>query len=123
MLKFFYSATPRMRRRLKAIALGIALLLNARAFAANHPLDSLTQEEIATTVQVLKAAGKVTDASRYLSMVLREPPKDEVLKFKAGAPFSRRAVVVVHEHATKRSFEAVVDLDAKKLVSWLAGGS
>jgi primary-amine oxidase len=118
MLKFFYSATPRMRRRLKGIALGIALLLNARAFAANHPLDPLTQEEIATTIQVLKAAAKVTDASRYMSIALREPPKEDVLKFKAGTPFSRQAFVVVHEHSTKQSFEAVVDLNAKKLVSW-----
>ena len=118
MLKIFYSATLRMPRQLNAMALGIALLLSTSAFAGDHPLDPLSQEEIVTTVQVLKAAGKATDASRYMSIVLREPPKDEVLKFKAGIPFSRQAIVVVLEHARKQSFEAVVDLNAKKLASW-----
>ena len=110
--------TVPLRGRITTLALGIALLLNGHAFAATHPLDPLSQEEIATTVEVLKTAGKVTDASRYLSMALREPPKEEVLKFKAGAPFSRQAAVVVHEHATKQSFEAVVDLNVKKLLTW-----
>lgn len=115
-------APPRWpRRRLKFIALailGFTLLLGARAFAANHPLDPLSQEEIAATVQVLTKAGKVTDASRYMALVLRETTKAEVLKFKTGAPFSRQAFVVVHEHTTKQSFEAVVDLNTKQLVSW-----
>ncbi len=118
MLNIFSSTASRTRRRLTSVALGLTLILNARTFAANHPLDPLSQEEIAATLQVLKAAGKVTDASRYMSIVLREPLKEEVLKVKAGAPFSRQAAVVVHEHATKQSFEAVVDLNAKKLVSW-----
>jgi len=118
MLRIFYSSTLRLRRQLNAHTLGIALLLNASAFAADHPLDPLSQEEIVTTVQVLKTTAKVTDATRYMSIALREPPKNEVLKFIAGTAFSRQAAVEVHEHGTKQSFEAVVDLNAKKLVSW-----
>jgi primary-amine oxidase len=118
MLNPFFSTAPRTRRRLAGVALGFTLILNARTFAANHPLDPLSQEEIAATLQVLKAAGKVTDASRYMSIVLREPLKEEVLNVKASAPFNRQVAVVVHEHATKQSFEAVVDLNAKKIVSW-----
>jgi len=118
MLNIFYSATLRMPRQLNVMSLGIALLLNASAFAADHPLDPLSQEEIVTAVQVLKLAGKATDASRYMSIALREPPKQEVLKFKVGMAFSRQAAVLVHEHTRKQSFEAVVDLNAKKLASW-----
>ncbi|MGH9712275.1 MAG: primary-amine oxidase [Candidatus Acidiferrales bacterium] len=106
------------RRLLRFLALAFALLVGVQAWAADHPLDPLSQEEIVTTVQVLTKAGKVTGASRYLALELREPSKAEVLKFKPGAPFSRQAFVVVHEHATRKSFEAVVDLNTKQLVSW-----
>jgi primary-amine oxidase len=116
--KILSSTSMRLPQLLTALALGISLLFSLSAFGANHPLDPLSQEEILTTIQVLKAAGKVTAASRYMSIALREPPKAEVLKFKAGMPFTRQAAVIVHEHATKASFEAVVDLDAKKLLSW-----
>jgi primary-amine oxidase len=118
MIKFFSSATSPLRRHITAVILGIMLLVTATVSAANHPLDALSEEEIAGTVQVLKQAGKVTDASRYMSISLREPPKEEVLKFKPGVPFSRQVVVIVHERATKQSFEAVVDLNTKKLISW-----
>jgi primary-amine oxidase len=118
MFNFFSSATSRLWRHNSAVIPGIVLLVNATVFAANHPLDALSEEEIAGTVQVLKEVGKVSDASRYMSISLREPPKDEILKFKPGAPFSRQAVVIVHERVTKQSFEAVVDLNTKTLVSW-----
>jgi primary-amine oxidase len=118
MLNTLSSAALSSRSWLRTIVFGIVLLLAGGAFAANHPLDPLTQEEITAAVQVLKEAGKVTEASRYMSIALREPPKDEVLKFKLGTRFSRQASVVVLEHATKQSFEAIVDLDAMKVVSW-----
>src|ERR1700730_11895557 len=118
MFKIPYSTPSRPTRLLTALALGISLLFNSSASAANHPLDPLSEEEIAATIEVLKAAGKVTAASRYMSIALNEPPKDVVLKFKAGMPFTRRAIVLVREHATKDSFEGVVDLGTKKLVFW-----
>ncbi len=52
--------------------------------AMAHPLDPLNREEISAAVQVLKASGKVTDSSRDATIVLREPPKAEVLNFKPG---------------------------------------
>ncbi len=61
-----------------------------------HPLDPLSKEEIAVAAQTLKAGGKVTEASRFATIVLREPPKAEVLNFKPGAPMRREAFVVVY---------------------------
>src|SRR5262245_60459444 len=83
-----------------------------------HPLDPLSKEEIAAAAQTLKASGKVTEASRFATIVLREPPKAEVLNFKPGAQMRREAFVVVFERASNKTFEAVVDLNNRILQSW-----
>src|SRR5437868_4094559 len=106
---------------LLAFLITFCLLAPVRARAADyptHPLDSLDREEIAATVEVLKSSGKTNDASRYATIVLREPPKAEVLAFKPGSGFRREAFVVVYERAVNKTFEAVVDLNKKTLLSW-----
>jgi primary-amine oxidase len=97
------------------------LLLSNGARAADyptHPLDSLSREEILATVEILKAGGKTTEASRYSTIMLREPPKAEVLAFKPGSPFRREAFAVIYERAINKTFEAVVDLNKKTVLSW-----
>ena len=47
---------------------------------------------------------------------LKEPPKEEVLAWKPGQAMRREAFVVVKKGA--QTFEAVVDVNGKKLVSW-----
>jgi primary-amine oxidase len=49
-------------------------------------------------------------------MQLHEPPKEEVLAWKPGQTMRREAFVVVKQGA--QTFEAVVDVNGKKLVSW-----
>ncbi len=83
-----------------------------------HPLDPLSKEEIAAAVATLKAENKATESSRFYTLVLHEPPKAEVLNFKPGAAFRREAFVVVFERAANKTFEAVVDVKASKVVSW-----
>lgn len=83
-----------------------------------HPLDPLSKEEIAAVVTTLKAENKTTDSSRFFTLVLHEPPKAEVLNFKPGVAFRREAFVVVFERAANRTFEAVIDINARKVVSW-----
>src|SRR5262249_8370527 len=59
-----------------------------------------------------------SDASTFSLIVLNEPPKKEVLNYKAGEPFRREAFVVIYERATNKTFEALVDLNKKSLLSW-----
>jgi primary-amine oxidase len=104
-----------------AFLITFCLFAPLRAMAADyptHPLDSLSREEIAAVVEVLKSSGKTNDASRYATIVLREPPKAEVLAFKPGSSFRREAFVVVYERAVNKTFEAVIDLNKKSLLSW-----
>ncbi len=106
------------RLGLVLLSASLALSRTGATRAAEHPLDPLSKEEITATVNILKAAGKVTEASRFHIIALHEPPKGEVLAFRAGNAFRREAFAVVHERTAKETFEAVVDLNKKSLVSW-----
>lgn len=88
----------------------------AAAQIPKHPLDGLTASESWTAYQVLQASGKVDAKTRYPMVQLKEPPKQEVLAWKPGQPMRREALWVVKQG--KQTFEAVVDVNAKKLVSW-----
>jgi primary-amine oxidase len=94
------------------------LFAPCQAIAADHPLDALSRDEIRAAVEVLKASGKTTQASRFSLITLQEPPKDEVLNFKPGSDFRREAFAVVYERASNKTSEAVVDLRSKKLLAW-----
>jgi primary-amine oxidase len=83
-----------------------------------HPLDPLSRAEIQTTVDILKASGKINNESRFSTVFLQEPPKAEVLNYKAGNSFRREAFAVIYERAVNKTFEAVVDLNKKLLISW-----
>jgi primary-amine oxidase len=99
----------------------IYLFLCCTAVAADypaHPLDPLSREEILATVEVLKAAGKVNEQSRFSTIVLNEPPKTEVLNYQPGAAFRREAFAVIYERAANKTFEAIIDLNKKSIASW-----
>jgi len=89
--------------------------LAAAAAGASHPLDPLSREEITAAAKVLQAAGKVSESSRFPILVLREPPKQEVLR---GTSTTREAFVEVLEAGRNQTFQAVVDLRGNRLLSW-----
>src|SRR5262245_53857935 len=106
---------------IKCGCLYLAVALGAlRLFAADavHPLDPLGKEEIAAALEILKAGGKVTDASRFPMIALHEPPKDEVLNFRPGGTMRRQAFIVVYERGANKTFEAVVDLKSRRVLSF-----
>lgn len=86
----------------------------ANAQSANHPLDGLTPSEIWTAYETLKVANEVDADTRFPMVQLHEPPKEEVLAWKPGQPMRREAFLVVRQGV--QSFEAVVDVNGKKLV-------
>lgn len=116
-----------MRARVRQhtfVALLVGLLTLTRPLSAQeralHPLDSLTKEELETVVAVLKSAGKATGQSRYVSIGLHEPPKSEVRSYTPEKAARREAFVVLYERESNRTFEAVVDVRGKRMVSWKA---
>lgn len=69
-------------------------------------------------MRVLKKSGKVTDASRFASIGLKEPPKETVLNFKAGEQLKRKSFSVIYEAATNKTFEATVNINDKSLETY-----
>ena len=88
----------------------------ANAQGPSHPMDGLTAQEISTATAVLHAAAKTDSKTRFPMIQLKEPPKEEVLAWKPGQAMRREAFVMVEQG--QQVFEAVVDVNGKKLVSW-----
>lgn len=81
-----------------------------------HPLDGLTTAEYWAAYDVLQQAGHAGPDSFFASVLLREPAKDFVLAWKPGSAIPREADVVMLQK--EKTFEARVDLAARKLISW-----
>jgi primary-amine oxidase len=100
-------------------AKGDAKAAPAEPPAPPHPLDPLTAEELAAMGEILKAAGKLTDATRFATVALREPDKEALAAFEAGRPAPpRKALAVLCDRAAGKTAEAVVDLSAKAVESF-----
>ncbi len=95
------------------------LLRAADPPAPTHPLDPLTEAEIEAAAELLRTDGKVTEQCWLPWISRHEPPKDDVLAFRPGTPVRRQAFVLVHQRPENRVFEAVVDLTAKRVASWV----
>jgi primary-amine oxidase len=83
-----------------------------------HPLDPLDAGEITNAVKLLQAAPEFPKVALFSTVVLNEPPKAEVLNFKAGAKFRREAFAIVLDREKNKTFEATVDLRGGKILSW-----
>jgi primary-amine oxidase len=82
----------------------------------HHPLDGLTPDEYWKVYNVLSAAGKLAETTQLYSILLREPPKVEVLAWKPGKPFVRKVDVVLLTEGKGNA--AIVDVSSGKLESW-----
>jgi primary-amine oxidase len=86
--------------------------------APRHALDALTADEIRAAAKLLNAAPQFPAAAKFSTIVLKEPPKSEVLAFTAGMSVRREAFAIVLDRPGNRTFEAVVDLNAGRVSSW-----
>src|SRR5215510_15912134 len=82
---------------------------SAGAPALRHPLDPLTKEELITTVAALKKSGKLTPDSRFATIYLKEPPKEQVIADITASRAKRAAFALIYNWATRTPSEAVVD--------------
>jgi primary-amine oxidase len=85
---------------------------------ASHPLDPLTMEELSSVADLLRKDKGLGATCRFPYLQLEEPPKQEVLAFKIGDAFSRRAFAVVLDKATGAIHEATVDLVTQQVSRW-----
>ena len=88
------------------------------AAAAPHPLDPLTAAEITAAAKIIREAPQWPESGAFSTIVLHEPPKNEVLTYAGGATFTRQAFSIVVDRRGNRTFETIVDLRAGRVLSW-----
>jgi primary-amine oxidase len=86
--------------------------------AADHPLRPLTAVELETAAAITKDQQNLSDTYRFVSIALREPPKEQVLAWDETEPLEREAFIVVFDRATASTHEAVVSLTNQSVTSW-----
>lgn len=84
----------------------------------SHPLDSLSAEELSNTSALLAREKGIDSSWRYASIILREPPKTEVLAWREGDPIVRRSLAVLWHKERNEVFEAIVNLSDGLLEDW-----
>jgi primary-amine oxidase len=89
-----------------------------RPAPAPHPLDALSGAEIETAAKLIRQAPQFPGEARFSTIVLNEPPKDEVVAVKPGGAFRREAFAIVLDRRAGRVFETLVDLRASRVLSW-----
>ncbi|MCA9261240.1 MAG: hypothetical protein KDA61_18620, partial [Planctomycetales bacterium] len=97
------------------LASGVAS--NSFSFSPAHPLEPLTAQEVARTTAILKAQDKVTSTTRFVSVSLKEPPKE--LIHAGGDPSPpREAFVVLFDNAANSCYEATLSLATGELLAY-----
>jgi primary-amine oxidase len=88
------------------------------ADATAHPLDPLSAHEIEAAVAVVRREHDPEGLLRFVSITLREPPKDALARWVHGTPIERRAELVILDPAARTGIEAIVVVGNGELVQW-----
>ncbi|PZR29557.1 MAG: tyramine oxidase [Citrobacter freundii] len=84
-----------------------------------HPLQSLTPDEISAFVGFIRQEKNLPyNDTRFVSVSLKEPSKESVYAFKPGDSFSRSAFGVLYDSPSGTTYEAIVSLTDRTLLSW-----
>ena len=86
----------------------LVIVAPAHSFAAPHPMDPLTADEIIGAATILIDGGGAQPGAIFQAVDLREPSKDAVLGFESGDSLARRATVFFRQN--KKSFRSIVNL-------------
>ena len=70
------------------------------ASKVRHPLEPLDHAEVQQAIQLLRSYGKVTPTTRFISVSLKEPPKNVVHSFSGGEAVPRQAFAVLFDNGT-----------------------
>jgi primary-amine oxidase len=83
-----------------------------------HPLDMLNGPEIERAVALVRGTGRVPDSALFAHVVLDEPSKPELARWKAGDPLDRRVRVLVVPGPDLALLEVVVSVSRDEIETW-----
>lgn len=88
-------------------------------YPVDHPLDPLCPSEIDNAREILEDKKELTDQTRYVEIVLNEPSKSDLRAHRDGGdPTDRQAKVVIRDKAEHKTYEGIISLDEREIVSW-----
>ena len=82
-----------------------------------HSLEPLTADEVTAASGILKREKGLAATARFVFISLNEPSKDALAATETPP---REAHIVLYEKAERKTYEAVVDLDADSVLSYEA---
>ncbi|MDJ0396418.1 primary-amine oxidase [Rhodococcus sp. G-MC3] len=94
----------------------MTLLDTTTSAVVNHPLSTLTADEIDIARTVLVEAGAVGDDTRFVYMALDEPDKSVVHAFETGDAIERRLRVLLLDRATGIGTDYIVSVTTHDIV-------
>ncbi len=87
-------------------------------FLVDHPLASLSAEEVELAVKSVRATGRLTDDARFAYVGIHEPDKQSVRSFTAGDAVERELRLVIVTDPVSNLVEAVVSVPGGEVRSW-----
>lgn len=88
-------------------------------YPVKHPLDPLAPNEIDNARAILEEETDLSEQTRFIEIVLKEPPKDSIRAYEEKEEsIDRQAKVVIRDKDKKESYEGVVSLDNETVVEW-----
>jgi primary-amine oxidase len=103
----------------QAIGLSLEQFEGDTADSSKHPLDPLSARELEETIRILARDNYFGDGVRVVSINLKEPDKNSVEAHRRGGAFIRQAFVVLLDKSRMAGYEAVVDLGARSVASYI----
>jgi primary-amine oxidase len=85
---------------------------------ASHPLDLVTEAEIAIAAQIVKTDPRFPESALFAHLRLREPHKSGVLGFVPGAPVDREVEAVLVPPGELLAHEVVVSVTDGVIREW-----
>ena len=83
-----------------------------------HPLDPLSEAELALACDILKVAKNLGPNTRFGFVQLEEPAKADVVGWQPGQQLQRRAAATVFDNKTGATHLAIVDLRTRTVAAW-----
>src|ERR1700676_2959279 len=86
----------------------------------HHPLEPLNPAEISIVVNMLRIEKNLGDGVRFISVGLKEPPKQEVKNYQLNpeSEVPRVASVLLFDNTKNECYEAIVSIDRGMVISW-----
>src|SRR3954453_10772234 len=83
-----------------------------------HPLDPLSEAEVALASDLLRVGKQLGPDTRFAHVQLEEPAKADILGWSLGSKIPRRAAITLFDCKSGATHIATVDLGSQQVTAW-----